>query len=87
MALLNPILQLVIDRLTDSVSAAMSHKYTFDASVAVNAELWQAKITPGVFSIERRADSPFSEKTYFSNAPLRTSEHIAILQEFESALE
>lgn len=86
MALLNPILQRIIDRLTDSVSAAMNHEYTFDASVVVNAELWQAKITPGVFSIERRADSPFKENTYFSNAPLRTSEHIEILQEFELAL-
>jgi hypothetical protein len=52
MALLNPILQQIIDRLTESISGAMNHRYTFDASVVVNAELWQAKITPGAFSIE-----------------------------------
>jgi hypothetical protein len=86
MALLNPILQRIIDRLTESVSQDMNHPYAFDASIVVNAELWQAKITPGVFSIERRADTPFTENTYFSNAPLRTADHLEVLQEFESAL-
>jgi hypothetical protein len=39
MALLNPILQRIIDRLTESASGAMNHRYTFDASVVVNAGL------------------------------------------------
>lgn len=35
------------------------------------------------FIIERRAGEPYSENRYFSSAPLRTAEHLALLEEFE----
>lgn len=36
------------------------------------------------FSIQRRAESPFSDHKYFSEAPLPTDLHIRLLTEFES---
>jgi hypothetical protein len=86
MAFLNPVIQRIIDRITESVSKEMNYSYSFDASLLINAELWQAKVTPGVFSIERRADTPFAENMYFSSAPLRTEDHLNVLREFESEL-
>ena len=36
---------------------------------------------PGVFFIDRRAGIPFSENIWFSQAPLRTKDHIALLED------
>lgn len=36
------------------------------------------------FTIQRRADTPFSENKYFSEAPLPTDQHIALLKAFEA---
>ena len=38
------------------------------------------------FLIQRRADTPFSEGKYFSEAPLPTDAHIKLLEQFESDL-
>jgi hypothetical protein len=35
------------------------------------------------FTIQRRTIAPFSENKYFSEAPLRSEDHIALLEEFE----
>jgi hypothetical protein len=42
------------------------------------------KAGPASFTIERRADTLFSENKYFSTAPLPTDEHIAFLEAFEA---
>jgi hypothetical protein len=39
-----------------------------------------------MFSIERRAEVPFVENTFFSNAPLRTREHVELVKAFEDSL-
>jgi hypothetical protein len=39
------------------------------------------------FSITRRAEARFSENKYFSEAPLPTDDHIALLEEFERDVE
>jgi hypothetical protein len=44
------------------------------------------KWTLAAFSIERRAETPFSENKYFSTAPLPTEEHISALEAFEADL-
>jgi hypothetical protein len=44
------------------------------------------KAGPANFSIDRRADTLFAENKFFSNAPLPTEEHIALLEELESDL-
>jgi hypothetical protein len=38
------------------------------------------------FTIERRAGSPFSENRFFCTGPLRTNDHIKILQDLENSL-
>jgi hypothetical protein len=35
------------------------------------------------FTIQRRGVAPFSENKYFSEAPLRSEDHLALLEEFE----
>jgi hypothetical protein len=65
----------------------MKHPFIFEpTAILINADLSQAKIGPAIFSVERRADIPFSENIYFSSAPLRTSEHLDVVKEFEASL-
>ncbi len=84
---LNPVLQKIVDRLNTYVSADLEQPFAFDSNVVMSPDVSQTKLTPGAFTIERRADAPFKAKTYFSSAPLRTSVHLELLQEFEDALE
>ncbi len=39
--------------------------------------------TPGAFIFERRAQHPFSSNVYFSSAPLKTEDHLKLLEELE----
>ena len=87
LASLNPVLSRIANVLTERASADMKHAFNFEpTTVMLNVDTSQAKTPPAVFSIERRADVPFSENTYFSSAPLRTSEHIEIVKAFETSL-
>lgn len=38
---------------------------------------------PGAFSIDRRLNRPFSESTWFSQAPLKTNDHIDLLRRLD----
>ena len=42
------------------------------------------KLRPTAFRFEREADKLFSQGRYFSSAPLKTSQHIELLEEMES---
>lgn len=57
------------------------------AGITISPSTLIAKHPTGAFSIERRIDVPDSENKYFSGAPLRTSEHLALLEKFEKALQ
>jgi hypothetical protein len=54
-------------------------------SLVLNPDPNQYAVTSD-FRIERRANRPYPENVYFSQAPLRTSDHVALLGEFEDAL-
>jgi hypothetical protein len=41
---------------------------------------------PTPFAIERRVGSEFSENKFFSQAPLTTADHLAVLKQFEESL-
>lgn len=43
-------------------------------------------LRPGVFSFERRVGEPYSSGLYFSSAPLRTPDHMRLLDEIEAVL-
>lgn len=86
-AALNPLLPKLATILSGRTSADMKHPFNFEPTGLVfNVDTAQAKTPPALFSIERRAEIPFEENTYFSQAPVPTSEHIEILTAFEAAL-
>jgi hypothetical protein len=87
LALLNPLLQPIADRLSEQTSKDLSHSIRFEPTVVLfGPETWQLKIAPNQFSIERRAGTPFNENTYFSAAPLPTVDHLKLIEEVEVAL-
>ena len=41
--------------------------------------------SPVAFKLERRAENPFEKEVYWTEAPLSTDDHLAVLTEFEQA--
>jgi hypothetical protein len=39
------------------------------------------------FRVERRVGAPYDQNVYYSGAPLRTADHVAVLEEFERAMQ
>lgn len=56
------------------------------AGLHLNFDRTMGELPIAPFLIERRAKTPFSEKKYFSQAPLDTEDHILLLEEFEREL-
>ena len=80
-------LQLVADQVAKGVSADFRQEIQFEpAAFSLSADASQIGLKPSPFSIERRVNTPFSENTYFSAAPLGTFAHLELLQQFETAL-
>jgi hypothetical protein len=87
LSFLNPLLGPLAKRLGSSSSAAFEHPIEFEPiNFGLGADSSLLKITPAHFTIERRAERPFSENMYFSSAPLDTAEHISIVEEVEKIL-
>ena len=84
---LNPVLADVSKFVTDNLPSNIGQKPSYETTgVVINIDPTASKLTPGMFSIERRAELPFSDNKYFSNAPLSTKDHVAALEELEKAL-
>jgi hypothetical protein len=84
---LHPALMKLSDKLSSRVPEYFRQPLKFyPSSVTSIFDPLSVKQTPAPFSIERRADTLFSEHKYFSGAPLPTEEHIALLEEFEADL-
>lgn len=61
---LHPILEPIAERLGKGVSADLNPTFSFEPiAVLLNVDTSQNKLNPGVFSIERKVESPFSENT------------------------
>lgn len=86
LSVMHTALRLVADRVAASVSEDYHQEVYFEPSLVWTADASRIGLKPSPFTIERRANVPFSENTYFSAAPLGTSEHLALLQEFENVL-
>jgi len=85
---MHPILNRIAELVTENVSRDYGQSILLEPSVLMfGADLSQIKLQPSPFTIERRADTPFSANTYFSAAPLGTEEHLKALAEVESALQ
>jgi len=84
---LNPMLKPLAEHLSATVSADMKHSFAFEPSgLIIGADVSQTKLSPGLFTLERRSEIPFSENMYFSSAPLRTAEHFKVLETLETSL-
>jgi hypothetical protein len=87
LANVHPILAHIAELIAASVSRDFGQSVVVEPSALhIGADLSQIKLQPSAFTIERRADTPFSANTYFSAAPLGTEEHLKALSEVESAL-
>jgi hypothetical protein len=52
----------------------------------MNVDLETVRFSPGQVSIQRRGGASFTENKYWSDAPLRTRDHIVFLERFEQLL-
>lgn len=87
MSKINPVVGNISEAISSKLSAAMDQAVTYEpTAILFNLDQSASKLTPGAFSIERREGVPFSNKKYFSNAPLETHDHIELLKAFESHL-
>jgi hypothetical protein len=87
MSQLNPVISRIGEAISSRLSGTMGQPVTYEPTgILLNLDQSMSKLMPGAFSIERRAEVPFSEKKYFSNAPLATQDHIDLLKDFETTL-
>ena len=54
-------------------------------SLATDPTLYAGR-KPVAFTLARRVNAPYSEKFFYSSAPLKTDDHVALLQQLEKAL-
>jgi len=81
---LNPVLASTSKIVSEMVARNFNMSIPYETSaVHLSFDPSRTTLTPGGFSIEKRAGHPFSENRYFCGAPLRTEEHIDVLQRFE----
>jgi hypothetical protein len=81
---LHPALSKLGQRLTTRVPQFYGQPLVYmPVTMSVGYDPLTIKAGPSAFTIERPADTLFSENKYFSTAPLPTDEHIAMLEAFE----
>ena len=84
---INPKLQPLADRVSSIVSRDMGQEVVFEPTAMwCVSDLTKIKINPGAFTIDRRAEAPFSDNMYFSSAPVRTPEHLELVKQLEAIL-
>src|SRR5207247_9425614 len=83
----NPVLGNTSNLITSKLRGSMGQTLHYEPTgVILNLEQTASKIAPGPFTVERRVELPFTDKKYFSAAPLSTKDHLAALKEFEKVL-
>jgi hypothetical protein len=78
----------ILNHLAENISAAVSDnlrtKTTFEPSAILIGQDPEGRSFPvSAFSIERRAQAPFSDNKYFTAAPLPTELHLALVSDYE----
>ncbi|HEV2424991.1 MAG TPA: hypothetical protein VGZ29_09210 [Terriglobia bacterium] len=87
MGSLNAALSGIAERISERVPQFFGREVTYQATaVTISYDALTVKQAPAIFNIERRVETPFAEKKYFSTAPLPTDEHIDMLEDFENEL-
>ena len=83
----DPLMKRLGHRLSTSLSKVWQEQINyelFDLKIGHDPLTRKWGIAP--FQITRRAEHSFTEKKYFSEAPLPTDEHIALLEEYEAGI-
>ena len=84
---LHPKLRGIVKRLSGSVASGLGHVFAYEVTgIFFGYDTTHTKPNAPIFTIERLADVPFAENKYFSTAPLPTTEHLNLLEDFEAAL-
>jgi hypothetical protein len=83
----NPILNNLSAKVSKAVSDNLKSPMSFQPSAILISQDPEAQRIPvSPFSIERRAQTPFSDKKYFSAAPLPTAIHVGLVEEYEKSV-
>jgi hypothetical protein len=83
----SPPIQGMARKLTARIAENMGERLSYElTALVVDYDQLARKHPLGRFSIQRRENTPFSENKYFSEAPLPTDDHIALLEQFEADL-
>jgi len=85
LTLLNPKLQAIANRLTELRQWDQhSVRFEFSGITCFPEPLAQSSVAG--FALERKISTDWSENRYYTRAPLKTSDHIQLLTEFEQLL-
>ncbi len=80
-------LHTVASRVSELVSSYIGSSQPFEVSgITVSFDPTQSKQLWTPLQVFRLSETPFSEKKYYSGAPLRTSDHIEVIEQFEDML-
>lgn len=83
---LHPALQALAPKLAKSAAVYTEQEMDYEV-VGIQMTFDQSKIRNPIagFQLQRRTGPPFSEKKYFSEAPMHTDEHLEALNELEAS--
>jgi hypothetical protein len=83
----NPILPVVGERLRSAVQRQVHQDIPHETTgITMTFDALSTGEKIHAFRLERRAGAAFSEGKFFAQAPMHTSEHIAVLEDIERAL-
>lgn len=84
---ISPQLQALSESVTTLVRGYLGESSPFETvGVTLAFDSTQAKQLFTPFSVQRMVETPFSQKKYYSGAPLKTTDHMNVLYDFEVAL-
>lgn len=83
---LHPALQALAPKLAQSAAVFTEEEMNFEVT-GIQMTFDHSKIRNPIagFLLQRRSGAPFSEKKYFSEAPMHTDEHLEALKELEAS--
>ncbi len=83
---ISPKLRTLGDKVTELVGGYLGNSLPFETvGITLAFDSTQSKQLFTPFQIQRFAETPFSEKKFYSGAPLKTSDHIQVINDFEKA--
>jgi len=80
----NPLLNTLSGKVSKAVSDSIKNPISFQpTAILIGHDPENQRFSVSAFSIERRVQTPFSEKKYFSAAPVQSNLHFGLVEEYE----